>query len=370
MRRVAVSSIGRGAEVDRASGYLRIVDLERGAVTFKTPVPESRWRAEDPNPRGGTRGGRGVAVHGDRFVLGTHEDLTVLDTGWSLVRRFTHPILSSVHDVLADERGIWASCTRGDSVALFDWEGELADWWSLGTDPKLARTLNLHLVRPFDPGADYRDPRIDLQGWSTVGLNGLGRGPSGVLVSLGRIADRRKRSLLPFRKPPALDPASFAIVALPPEGRLREAAATIVLHRTDVPVEAPNHNAAEDGDLVLYNDSNRSSFVVWDRRAGRELHAVPIPGDPAFARGLMRIAPGRWLVGSQKPLALYAIDVEAGTIVASYDLQGAEEETVYAICELPDRFDDPRPPTGSDPYAFWNRAHLSADVTPIPNLGL
>jgi hypothetical protein len=367
VRRVAVSSIGRGAELDHASGYLRIVDLEQGAVTFRAPVPESRWRAEDPNPRGGTRGGRGVAVHVDRFVLGTHEDVTVLDAGWRLVRRFTHPILSSVHDVLADERGIWVSCTRGDSVALFDWEGELADWWSLGTDPKLVQALNLHLVRPFDPAADYRDPRIDLQGWSTVGLNGLGRGPSGVLVSLGRIADRVKRPRLPFGKPPLLDPPSFAIVALPPQARLRETAASIVLHRTDLRVEAPNHNAAEEEDLLLYNDSNRSALVVWDRAAGRELHAVPIPGDPAFARGLCRIAPGRWLVGSQKPLALYAVDVEAGAIVASYDLNGDDEETVYAICELPDRFDDPRPAPGSDPYAFWKRAHLPPDVTPIPN---
>jgi hypothetical protein len=362
-----VSSIGRGAGLDHASGYLRIVDLERGVVSFKTPVPESRWRAQDPNPRGGTRGGRGVAVHADRFVFGTHEDITVLDTGWRLVRRFTHPILSSVHDVLADERGIWVSCTRGDSVALFDWEGELADWWSLGTDPKLARALNLHLVRPFDATADYRDPRIDLQGWSTVGLNGLGRGPSGVLVSLGRIADRRMRSRLPFRKPPVLDPPSFAIVALPPEGRLREAAASIVLHRTDLRVEAPNHNAAEDGELLLYNDSNRSSFIVWDRTTGCERHAVPIPGDPAFARGLARVAPGRWLVGSQKPLALYEVDVEAGEIAATYDLEGDEEETVYAICELPDRFAEPIKPPGSDPYAFWKRAHLSDDVTPIPN---
>ena len=122
-RRVAVSSIGRGAELDRASGYLRIVDLDRACVTFKAPVPESRWRAEDPNPRGGTRGARGVAVHADRFVLGTHEDITVLDIDWRLVHRFTHPILSSVHDVLADERGIWVTCTRGDSVALFGWDG-------------------------------------------------------------------------------------------------------------------------------------------------------------------------------------------------------------------------------------------------------
>jgi hypothetical protein len=369
VRRVAVSSLGRGVEVDHASGFLRIVDLERGAVTFKTPVPESRWRAEDPNPRGGTRGARGVAVHGDRFVVGTHEDITVLDSGWSLVRRFTHPILSSVHDVIADERGIVASCTRGDSVARFDWGGQLVDWWALGTDRALAKALNLHLVRPFDPQADYRDPRIDLEGWSIAHLNGLGLGAPGILVSLGRIADRRKIVRTPFRKQPRPDPASWAIVALPREGRLRDAAAKIVLHRTDVLVDAPNHNAAEDGGLLLYNDSNRSVFVIWDLAAGREVHAVPIPGDPPFARGLCRVAPGRWLVGSQKPLALYEVDIEAGAIVATYDLNGDEEETVYAICELPDHFDDPRPAPSSDPYAFWKRAHLPAGVTPIPNRG-
>jgi hypothetical protein len=364
--RVAVSTIGRGADVTSASGNLRVVDLERSSVTFRVPVPESRWRAEDPNPRGGTRGGRGVAVHGDRFVLGTHEDLTVVDTGWNPVHRFTHPLLSAIHDVVADERGIWVSCTRGDSVALFDWDYELADWWSLGLDKRLVKTLNLHLVRPFDPKADYRDPRIDLQGWSTVGLNGLGRGPSGFLVSLGRIADRRKRPRLPFRKRPVIDPASFAIVALPPAGRLRDANASILLHRTDHPVEAPNHNAAEEGDLLLYNDSNRHAFVVWDRSLGREARTVPIPGDPPFARGLWRVSPGRWLVGSQKPLALYEVDVEAGEIVATHDLQGDEEETVYAICGLPDRFDDPSPAAGADPKAFWGLTPIPSGVTPIP----
>jgi hypothetical protein len=365
--RVAVSSIGRGADLTSASGNLRVFDLERGCLTFRVPVPESRWRAEDPNPRGGTRGGRGVAVHGDRFVLGTHEDVTIVDTSWSPVHRFTHPILSSIHDVVADVRGMWVSCTRGDSVALFDWDGALVDWWSLGVDKKLAKALNLHLVRPFDPKADYRDPRIDLLGWSTVGLNGLGRGESGFLVSLGRIADRRKRVRMPFRRQPLPDPASFAIVALPPDGRLRDATASILLHRVDQPVDAPNHNAGEEGDLLLYNDSNRNAFVVWDRAAGREARSVPVPGDPPFARGLLRLSPGRWLIGSQKPLALYEIDVEAGEIVATYDLEGGEEETVYAICELPDRFDDPSPALASDPTAFWGVSNIPPGITPIPS---
>jgi hypothetical protein len=369
IRRVAASSIGRGVEIDRASGYVRIVDLESGTVTFKVPVPESRFRGSDPNPRGGTRGARGVAVHGDRFVLGTHEDITVLDTSWRLVNRFSHRILSSVHDLLADERGIWVTCTRGDSLALFDWEGELEDSWSLGTDKRLARALGLHLVRPFDPDADYRDPRIDLQGYATLGLNGIGRAGSGdVLLALGRIADRRRLSRVPFRggRGP-MAPPSFAIVEVPARGPIGKPSPKIKLRRHDNPVEAPNHNAEEDGDLLLYNDSNRNALVVWDQVSGGEIRAVPIPGDPAFARGLQKIGPDLWLVGSQKPLALYAVDVEAGRVVRRYDLGGEPEETVYAICELPDRFADPRPVSGPDPYAFWTRAHLPGDVTPIPN---
>jgi hypothetical protein len=367
--RVAVSSIGRGAEIDRASGYVRILDLASGAVTFKAPVPESRWRMEDPNPRGGTRGARGVAVHADRFVLGTHEDITVLDASWRLVHRFSHRILASVHDLLADERGIWVTCTRGDSLALFDWEGELQDTWSLGTDRRLTRAFGLHLVRRLDPDADYRDPRIDLQGYATLGLNGIGRAASGgVLLALGRIADRRRHARFPFaRRRRPMPPPSFAIVEVPPAGPIGMPGAKIRLHRRDQPVEAPNHNAREDGGLLLYNDSNRSVLVVWDDAAGREVHAVPIPGDPAFARGLEQVGPGLWLVGSQKPLALHAVDIAAGRIVRTYDLGGKPEETVYAICDLPDQFDDPRPVSGPDPHAFWTRAHLRADVTPIPN---
>lgn len=367
VRRVVVSSVGRGAALDRASGYIRILDLERGAVTFKAPVPESRWRTDDPNPRGGTRGARGVSVHGDRFVLGTHEDITVMDSSWRLVRRFTHRLLSSVHDVFADERGIWVANTRGDTVACFDWDGELDDSWSLGTDKRLAKALDLHLVRPFEPEADFRDPRIDLQGFAKLGLNGIGRSAAGgLLLSLGRIADRRPHRRIRFlRRPSPLWRASFAIVELPVDGPLREPEYAIRLHRRDHPVEAPNHNAGEEDGTLLYNDSNRNVFVVWDHLRMREVHAVPVPGEPAFARGLLRIGPSRWLVGSQAPLAVHVIDAELGKVVVSYDLEGDVEECVYAICELPDRFDEPGPATSSDPYAFWKRAYLPPRVTPI-----
>ena len=52
-------------------------------------------------------------------------------------------------------------------------------------------------------------------------------------------------------------------------------------------------------------------------------------------------------------------------VVDSFPLGGIQDETVYGICVLPDEFDDPRQPFGSDPYEFWRRAGASPAVTPI-----
>jgi hypothetical protein len=133
------------------------------------------------------------------------------------------------------------------------------------------------------------------------------------------------------------------------------------------PALVPNHNLALQDDLLVYNDTNRDRLVAWDRRAKAEHGSVKIPGKPAFARGLAQIGPGRWLVGSQKPHAVHAVDLTAGEIVRTYELGGHEDETVFGICPLPDRFAQPvQPGAAEDAYAFWHRADPSAQFTPIP----
>jgi len=85
VRRVVVTSVVRYPKPHEISGHLRIVDLERGRVSYLTPVPESGWRFDDPNPRGGTRGTCGVSVCGGRLALVNAERLFVFDTSWRLV---------------------------------------------------------------------------------------------------------------------------------------------------------------------------------------------------------------------------------------------------------------------------------------------
>jgi hypothetical protein len=65
------------------------------------------------------------------------------------------------------------------------------------------------------------------------------------------------------------------------------------------------------------------------------------------------VGPGRWLVGSQAPPAVSLVDLERQEVTATFPLDGHENETVYAIAELPDEFADPAAPEDDHPYAFW-----------------
>ncbi len=344
---MAVTSAIRFVIPSAVSGYFRILDLERGRVSFVTPSPESTFRGRDPNPRGGTRGARGVSVYGDRLVVANAERLFVFDSSWRLLAEISDRLMSDVHDVLAEEHGIWVAATGCDLLLFVRWDGRIEHEWSLREDGELLRELGFRerSLPRIDPDVDWRDPRARGEGYERLHLNSLARGENGLLASLGRV--------ILTLEPPDL---ASALVQVSRTG------AVSVLFRREATV-APNHNVAVDGDLLVYNDSNRDCLVAYDRSRGAERCAVPIPGDPGWARGLARVGPTRWLVGSQAPLALYEVDLERAEVVAEYPLGGIKDETVYGICPIPDEFDDPRQPLGADPYEFWKRAE---SVTPIP----
>jgi hypothetical protein len=353
-RRVVVTSAIRYIVPTEISGYFRILDLERGRVTFLTPVPESTWRGTDPNPRGGTRGARGVSVYQGRLVIANAERLFVLDTSWRLAAEFSDRLMADVHDVLGEERGIWVAATGCDTLLLVRWDGRLEQAWSFRKNRKLLKELGFRKLSlpPIDPEIDFRDPEARRTGFERLHLNSLGRGSAGLVVSLGRVATE-------------LEPPELSSVLVEVTDGARGASPRVsVLHR-QAGIRAPNHNVAVDGDLLIYNDSNRHCLVAYDMRSGSERCAVPVPGEPSFARGLARISPSLWLVGSQAPLAVYAVDVDRAEVVGSFPLGGIQDETVYGICVLPDEFGEPRQPLGSDPYEFWRRAGASPPVTPI-----
>ncbi|HST26719.1 MAG TPA: hypothetical protein VLJ76_12095 [Gaiellaceae bacterium] len=355
-RRVAITSVVRYSRETEISGCLRVLDLDRGRLSFVTPSPESTFRQADPNPRGGTRGTRGVSVFGDRIVIANAERLFVFDTSWNLVAELSNDLMADVHDVLAEERGIWAAATGIDQLLLVGWDGELRYAWSFRKERTLLKELGFgrRALPKAAPILDLRDPRERNSGYDRLHLNSLGRGASGLLLSFGRV-----------RPSEELDTEySSALVRATENGS--GSPELELLHR-QAGVRLPSHNVAEDGDLLVYNDSSRHRLVAWDTARNEARCEVPIPGSPPYARGLARIGDDLWLVGSQAPLSVHAVDLRRAEVVASYPLAGIQDEVVFAICPLPDRFADPRQPLSDDPYEFWRRASLG--VTPVPRRG-
>jgi hypothetical protein len=105
----------------------------------------------------------------------------------------------------------------------------------------------------------------------------------------------------------------------------------------------PNHNVEAVGDSIVYLDSNAGRLVVWDRESASERAAVAIPGSPSFARGLVRLDESTYLVGSQAPLALHAVDLSAGAVTETVELAGEPNESVYGLEIVPPGFADPPP---------------------------
>jgi len=340
------------------SGFFRVVDLDSGRTLLTESVPDSPWRRVDPNPRGGLRGAKGLSGIGERLIVTNTDTLFLLDSNWSKVGEISNPHTGSVHDVLAEEDAIWITCTHADLLLKVDWDGNRLDSWSWRSDPALVSALGLPRLRQFDPRVDYRDP-LQLQGgvYNIAQLSSVTRCSEGLLLTLGRILTPRELRLRKLRagigrvtarfgiqKPapePPWRPRSLSAVVLlrDVDGALADARAELLLKIEDT--YAPNHNALEFDGLILYGDSNGSRLVGVDRATGKEETSVDVPGDPPFVRGLTRLDETTVLVGSQKPLAFYAVELAAGKIVREYPLDGQPAESAHAIALLPPAFPDP-----------------------------
>jgi hypothetical protein len=340
------------------SGFFRIVDLDGGRTVLTEPVPDSPWRRVDPNPRGGLRGAKGLSATDERLVVTNTDTLFVFDPSWTKTAELSHPLMGSVHDVLAEDDAIWVTCTHADLLLKVDWDGNPLDRWCWRSDPALVSAFGFHRMRQFDAGKDYRDP-FQLQGgvYNIVQLSSVVRCSEGLLLTFGRILTPKELRLRQLRaaigrvtakakiqkpapEPPWRPQSSSAVVLLRGvDGPLADAKAELLLHVEDT--YAPNHNALEHGDLVVWGDSNGSRLVGTDRATGKEEIVVAIPGDPPFVRGLGRLDDGTFLVGSQKPLAIHVVDLAAARVVESFPLEAQSNESAHAIAVLPATFGDP-----------------------------
>ena len=301
-----------------------------------------------------------MTVNSERLVVANAECLFIYDSAWKLVGSISHRWMGAIHDILAEQDGIWVTCTGVDLLVKVSWHGNILWHWEWRHDENLRQAFGFGWLPGIDLELDYRDPGSIRGVPNMVHLNAVTPGANGLLLSFGRIlsprAYRRARMLAlggrvarmmnvrPRKARLPRDPlsptrlekadSSSAIVLW----RSRRSAK--ILHRIGE-VAVPNHNVLKVGDTFLYNDSNRGMLVLERSDGGSRQRSVEIPGSPSFVRGLVQVSEHGFLVGSQMPAAVYEVDMQELRVTASYMLRGEPHETVYGLCLLPDAFQDP-----------------------------
>ena len=315
MRRVVVSTICRGSRPGEPSGHLYVVDPERG-VQGSCEVPAAPYLEREPNPRGGIRGGRGLAADGDTLLVANGAQVLRFDRAWRPLATISHPWCGNVHDIAVHDDRLWVCSTANDALAVFDPAGRLTDLVDLRPAGLLDGAGDG--VR-FAAAIDYRDPAgYEAIDSNLLHANGIGFDASGVpLVSLGRTESEAggERSLI-VRADGRADPLPVA---------------------EDVAV--PTHNVAPlaDGTLLTL-DSGAGTLLILrpDGTVARSLLLAPA-APHGFLRGLCPAGDDTVLIGERNRVLV--VDLGAGRTTTSITLAESPSESVYAIAPLPAHFE-------------------------------
>ena len=332
MRLLATTVVRESTRGKQRTGYIYDVDWDSRKVVRRLPVPEPSFPESDDNPRGGVRGGRGVAVTPQGIVVANYDTLYVYDHDWNVLDSLTHPLFVGIHEIDWDGSHVWAAATAIDAVLKIglDWSVQAA--WDPHVRPGFERFGLRPRPHPLDGTVDYRTRQAPVL--NECHVNGVARRNGATVINCGLV---RKRKPLPQRlarrvtqrlglkrKPDGHRSARSLVVRLEPD---RPAEVLVELDEHDF----PTHNGQLlDDDRVILNDSTHNTLRVFALGDGtsHEALAVPIPG--TWLRGLEPIGSMRAVVGSA-PASLVLVDLEAKKIEASIKLSENPNEAVHGL---------------------------------------
>jgi hypothetical protein len=337
-------------------------------VADKTcPIPEADFLLFDINPRGGLRGGKGIALTDNRICFATASHILLYDYQWSLRSVITHPSCASIHDMVERDGSLWVTSTENDLVFQFDLGGRILSTFNYKDHAVTIRELGLKPSQtiPLDRDAilagsrDYRDPRTHrIAQTNNAHLNSLCFLENGdMLVSLGRLTPwkmavlmslkgiltkariyaiivavnqalikllglkRQKNSALAFV------PATAQSVIL----RVTPAGACTILFRFD-DTTVPNHSLCPlDNGTVLYCDTNNGNLLVLDPDSGTVCKRIFVAED--FLRGIEPLSQTLVAVGSQH--TVHVVDLEREAVVQKVQISEDPRVAIFDIQVLP-----------------------------------
>ena len=289
----------RGAHLGESHGGLFLVDLDRGSVTLKLD-----WnRADiDFSGRGGDRGLRGIAFHGEHILVAANAQLLILDRDFRLVDAFTNPFLRHCHEICVAQDRVFLTATGFDSILSFDLKSKrFVHGWHLGVQGDALT------IRSYDPTSTAGPPE-----GHHLHLNSVSAAAGGLYFS-----------------------------GLHTPGLLHSDGKTV---RLAAPLPQGTHNAQMLGEGILYNDTVGDQVCY---RRGAAIVELPVPEFPAgqilnlerfasavarprFARGLCVVGVGL-VAGGSSPSTISLYDVAGRARILDLNLSMDVRNAIHGL---------------------------------------
>ena len=336
MRVIATSVVRESTFGKQKTGYVYEVDWETERVFRRFPVPDPRYPESDDNPRGGIRGGRGVASTRHGIFLANYDTIYRYDDDCNVLEQMSHDLFVGLHEIYWDGEHLWVTATGIDAVLRVGIDGTVEVAWDPHA-PDLARQFGLRrrptpLVARAD-GETLQPPMLD-----DCHINGVTHADGDLVVNCGLV---RKRRSLGAR---VAQWAARTQAALGREGRSRSASGSrsIVVRIRDGATEtlvdlegggSPTHNGQLlDENRVAVNESETNTLRVFSVPDRREVARVRVEG--TWLRGLYPLAGGRVLVGTA-PAAIALIDLGSQAVEKRLELSENPNEAIHGLTVHP-----------------------------------
>jgi hypothetical protein len=280
-------------------------------------------RELDPNPRGGMRGGRGIAVRDGEIFVANFDTVYRYDRSGGFTPFVSHPSCSDIHEIAFKGDLLLVTSTRNDLLLAFDEDANLARHYNARAWSGVRERLGWEEPNRFEVKSiysgriDFRDPTShDKASCDTAHVNSVCVCPDGeALVTMGLVVTN-----------PEANEGKAAVV------RLRDGASPEVIYvQKDTTVAIHNLLIQPDGTL-LFLDTGGGALVRLNRDTGALLSRSPFPS--RYLRGLHRFNDGRLAIGDQNSILLYdpAVPSPCSRILISAN----PRESVHSIATIKD----------------------------------
>ncbi|MFH1176601.1 MAG: hypothetical protein V1750_04265 [Acidobacteriota bacterium] len=305
----------------REGGELVMVDWPRQRVIRTVPLfPSDPDVPDDPNPRGNTRGGKGILVCPEEVWVGTYHTILVFDHSLGLRRRLSNTLFCNIHEMAWASDGAWVACTAIDAALRIDRLGNLTDVRFPREDPAWQERFQL-VPLELDRQVDQRLAHLEPDRRSHTHLNAVFTRGDKVYANLSELG---------------------AIIELSP-------APAVLL---ESPLLRGSHSPLVDevnGWLIVARSQHRqvlffdleSLELAWtlDLLAFPELAAIlgQCPDEPfnrsLFVRGLERVGESRLLVGIA-PASILELDLRERRLIRLFQYSDQVGDAVHGLAHF------------------------------------